>query len=108
MPELRSQTQTRPPLIPDETAHLFHVALRDVVRDSAVSMAELQACVVACVRALRDSGLGPAQMIVAMKACAKESARRYPVFVSEHELTNADFLMEQIVKWSIVEYYSDA
>ncbi len=108
MPEMRSPIQTQPSYIPDETARLFHVALHDVVRTSAVSMAELRECVRACVRSLRDSGIGPAQMIITMKACAKESARRYPVLLSEHELTNADFLMEQIVKWSIVEYYSDA
>jgi hypothetical protein len=108
MPELRSQTQTQPSFIPDETARLFHVALHDVVRDSAVSMAKLRDCVKACVRSLRDSEVGPAQMIITMKACAKQSARRYPVFLSEHELTNADFLMEQIVRWSIVEYYNDA
>ena len=108
MPETRSQTHTEPSYIPDETARLFHVALHDVVRTSAVSMAELRECVRACVRSLRDSGIGPAQMIITMKSCAKESARRYPVLLSEHELTNADFLMEQIVKWSIVEYYSDA
>ncbi|HYU52692.1 MAG TPA: hypothetical protein VEK37_07090 [Gemmatimonadaceae bacterium] len=105
---MRSPIQTQPSYIPDETARLFHVALHDVVRTSAVSMAELRECVRACVRSLRDSGIGPAQMIITMKACAKESARRYPVLLSEHELTNADFLMEQIVKWSIVEYYSDA
>jgi hypothetical protein len=108
MPEMRSLTQTQPSFIPDETARLFHVALHDVVRTSAVSMAELRECVGACIRSLRNSGIGPAQMIITMKACAKESARRYPVLLSEHELTNADFLMEQIVKWSIVEYYSDA
>lgn len=71
-------------------------------------MAELRECVGACVRSLRDSEVGPAQMIIAMKACARESVRRYPVVLSEHELTNADFLMEQIVKWSIIEYYNDA
>ena len=108
MPETRSQNQTRTSFIPDETARLFHVALHDVVRSSAVSMAELRECVGACVRSLRDSGIGPAQMIITMKACAKESARRYPVLLSEHELTNADFLMEQIVKWAIIEYYNDA
>jgi hypothetical protein len=108
MQELRSQTDTKPSFIPEETARLFHVALHAVVRDSAVSMAELRDCVGACVRSLRDSGVGPAQMIITMKACARESARRYPVLLSEHELTNADFLMEQIVRWSIVEYYSDA
>lgn len=108
MPEMRSQTQAQPSFIPDETARLFHVALHDVVRTSAVSMAELRECVAGCVRSLRNSGIGPAQMIITMKACARDSARRYPVVLSEHELTNADFLMEQIVKWSIIEYYNDA
>ena len=108
MPETRSRTHIQPSFIPDEMARLFHVALHDVVRTSAVSMAELRECVGACVRSLRDSGVGPAQMIIAMKACARESARRYPAVLSEHELTNADFLMEQIIKWSIIEYYNDA
>jgi hypothetical protein len=47
-------------------------------------------------------------MIITMKACAKEGNRRYPMVLNEHELSNADFLMEQIIKWSIVEYYKDA
>ena len=49
-----------------------------------------------------------AQMIITIKACAKEGSRRYPQILNEHELTNADFLMEQIIKWAIVEYYSEA
>lgn len=99
---------TTPSPIPDETARLFQVALHDVVRSSAVSMAELRACVKACVSTMRDSEVGPAQMIITMKACAKEGTRRYPQILNEHELTNADFLMDQIIKWAIVEYYSDA
>jgi len=43
-----------------------------------------------------------------MKACAKQSTTRYPTQLNEHELSNADFLMEQIIRWSIVEYYKDA
>ena len=99
---------TKPSPIPDETARLFQVALHDVVRSSALSMAELRECVKACVCFLRDSQIGPAQMIISMKACAKEGNRRYPMVLNEHELSNADFLMEQIIKWSIVEYYKDA
>jgi hypothetical protein len=99
---------TKPSPIPDETARLFQVALHDVVRSSAISMAELRECVKACVCFLRDSQIGPAQMIISMKACAKEGNRRYPMVLNEHELSNADFLMEQIIKWSIVEYYKDA
>lgn len=99
---------TKPSPIPDETARLFQVALHDVVRSSAVSMADLRACVKACVSTMRDTEVGPAQMIITMKACAKEGTRRYPQILNEHELTNADFLMDQIIKWAIVEYYSDA
>lgn len=99
---------TKPSPIPDETARLFQVALHDVVRSSALSMAELRECVKACVCSLRASDVGPAQMIISMKACAKEGNRRYPIVLNEHELSNADFLMEQIIKWSIVEYYKDA
>ncbi len=113
MAEMRSAaaakpTLTKPSPMPDETARLFQLALHDVVRSSAVSMAELRGCVNACAASLRDTNVGPAQMIITIKACAKEGTRRYPQILSEHELTNADFLMEQIIKWAIVEYYSAA
>jgi hypothetical protein len=99
---------TKPSPIPAETARLFQVALHDVVRSSALSMSELRECVKACVGTLRDTNVGPAQMIISMKACAKEGTRRYPQPLNEHELSNADFLMDQIIKWSIVEYYKNA
>ena len=71
-------------------------------------MSELRESVKACARALRESEVGPAQMIISMKACAREGNRRYPASRNEHELSNAEFLMEHIIKWSIVEYYSEA
>ena len=113
MADMHSAAATKPPPtkpspIPDETARNFQVALHDVVRSSALSMAELRECVRACVCTLKASDVGPAQMIISMKACAKEGNRRYPVVLNEHELSNADFLMEQIIKWSIVEYYKGA
>ena len=114
MPEMRSlqvRTQAARPLpspVPDETARLFHAALHDVIRSSAISMADLRECVKACARSLRESSIGPAQMIISMKACAREGNRRYPTALNEHELSNADFLMEHIIKWAIIEYYSDA
>jgi hypothetical protein len=108
MPEMRLAAATKPSPIPDETARLFQIALHDVVRSSALSMAELRECVKACVCSLRNSEVGPAQMIISMKACAKEGTRRYPTVLSEHEVSNAEFLMDQIIKWSIVEYYKDA
>src|SRR5215212_6600477 len=94
MPEIRP-LQARPPIpspLPDETARLFHVALHDVIRSSAVSMADLRECVKACARSLRESEVGPAQMIISMKACAREGNKRYPAALHEHELSNAEFL----------------
>src|SRR6476619_946104 len=101
MPEMRPATT---PLffsqIPDETARLFHLALHDVIRSSAISMADLRECVKACARSLKESNVGPAQMIISMKACAREGNKRYPAALNEHDLSNADFLMDQIIKWS--------
>jgi len=93
--------------IPDETALLFQAALQDVVRSSAISMADLRECVKACARSLRESEVGPAQMILSMKACARAGRNRGQAN-RERETGNADFLMEIIVKWAIIEYYRDA
>jgi hypothetical protein len=110
MPEMRPVPKTPPAAfsVPDETAHLLHVALHDVARHNAISMADLRECVKACARSLRESSVGPAQMIVSMKACAREAAKKYPAAGNGHDLSNADFLMEHIVKWAIIEYYSEA
>ena len=108
MPEMQSAQTTRPSPIPDEPARPFHVALHDAVRTSNVSMAELRECVKTCVCFLRNSDVGPAQMIISMRACAKDSSKRYPTILGEHELPHAEFLMEQIIRWSIIEYYKDA
>jgi hypothetical protein len=71
-------------------------------------MADLRECVKACARSLRESSVGPAQMIVSMKACAREGNKSQPVAGNGTELSNADFLMEHIVEWAIIEYYADA
>ena len=71
-------------------------------------MAELRDSVNACVRAVRQSGAGPAQMILCIKACAHAGTKRYPTTLREHDLSNADFMMDQIIKWAIIEYYNDA
>jgi hypothetical protein len=108
MPEMQSAAATKPFPVPDDTARQFQTALHEVVRSSGESMGELRECVKACVCSLKDSEIGPAQMIISMKACARESTHRYPSHLNEHELSNADFLMEQVIRWSIVEYYKDA
>jgi hypothetical protein len=100
--------QTQPFPLPSETSRQFGTALHDAVRGSLETMQELHECLKPCVAFLRDSGVGPAQMILTIKASAKESALRNHALGDELAVANASLLMDQIVKWAIVEYYSDA
>jgi hypothetical protein len=68
-------------------------------------MTELRSAVCDCVDALREAEVGPVQMILAMKACALDSAKRYSPSGDEIPASNVDLLLEQIVKWAIIEYY---
>ena len=88
-----------------ETTRHFDVALHDAVTSSIESMAELQDAVCDCVHALREADIGPVQMILAMKACAHDSAKRYHSDPDEFSPSNVDLLIDHIVRWSIVEYY---
>jgi hypothetical protein len=91
--------------ISSETTHHFDIALHDAVTSSVESMAELHDAVCECVRALRLGDVGPVQMILAMKACAHDSATRYHPEPDEFPASNVDLLIDHIVRWSIVEYY---
>ncbi len=68
-------------------------------------MTELRSAVCDCVNALRSADIGPVQMILAMKACALDSSRRYSPPGDEYPASDVDMLLEQIVKWAIIEYY---
>ena len=91
--------------ISHETKRHFDVALHSAISSSLQSMTELRSAVCDCVDALRDADIGPVQMILAMKACALDSARRYSPAGDEIPASNVDLLMEKIVKWAIIEYY---
>ena len=71
-------------------------------------MTRLRRCVAECVDNLRETGIGPVDMIITIKACAKESAARYHPVGDGDPKTCVDILMEQIVSWAIVEYYTDS
>jgi hypothetical protein len=105
---MQSAKQTLPFPLPTETSHQFGTALHDAVRGSITSMQELQKCLTPCVDYLREAGVGPVQMILSIKACTKESALRNFALGDEFAVANASMLMEQIVKWAIVEYYKNA
>ena len=89
---------------PETTRH-FDVALHDAVTTSIESMAELHDAVADCVKSLRQANVGPVQMILAMKACALDSASRYRPEHDESPASNVDLLIDHIVKWSIAESY---
>ena len=58
-----------------------------------------------CVTALKEGNVGAVDMILAMKSCAFDSAARYRPELDALPASNVNMLVEQIVKWSIVEYY---
>ena len=96
---------TLPFPMPSETTRPFGVALHEAVRNSLESMEELHECIVPCVHFLRNAGVGPAQMILTIKNCVRESALSRRALGHEFAVANADLLMDQIVKWAIIEYY---
>ena len=107
-PAKQPQKQTEPYPLPSETSRQFGNALHDAIRGSLETMQELRERLKPCVAYLRDSGVGPVQMILTIKASAKESALRNHARGDEFAVANANLLMEQIVKWAIVEYYRNA
>jgi hypothetical protein len=88
-----------------ETTRYFDIALHSAISSSIDSMENLHTAVCDCVGALRGAEVGPVQMILAMKACAIDSGRRYRPEGDEYPASNVDLLMDQIVKWAIAEYY---
>ena len=68
-------------------------------------MTELRVAVCDCVNDLRGADIGPVQMILAMKVCAFDSDKRYSPNGDDFPASNVDFLIDQIVRWAIVEYY---
>jgi hypothetical protein len=91
-----------------EASRDFGLALHDAISTSVASMDELHQCLTPCVDFLRDSGLGPVDMILSIKACARDHAKERQARGDEFAVANANILMEQIVKWAIIEYYRSA
>lgn len=98
--------KNRPFPIHIEASRGFAAALHDAVSTSVASMEELRQRLTPCVAFLKSSGLGPAEMILSIKACARDHAKERQAHGDEFAVANANTLMEQIVKWAIAEYYS--
>ena len=89
-----------------ETTRQFDIALHGAIVSSLESMTLLHSAVCDCVHALKAGDVGPVEMILAMKACASDSAGRYRPEFDERPLSNVNALMDLIVKWAIAEYYT--
>ena len=105
MPELQAQHIPALTSISTESTRNFDLALHVAAANSADSMTALRKCVCNCVENMKESGIGTVQMILTIKACAKGSALRYRPLGDEHPQSNVDLLMDEIVKWSIIEFY---
>jgi hypothetical protein len=103
--QLQAARETVASHLSRETTRHFDVALHSAAVSSIQSMEELRSAVGDCVTALRVGDVGPVEMILAMKACALDSAKRYSPAGDDHPASNVDMLLEQIVKWAISEYY---
>jgi hypothetical protein len=91
--------------ITKESASEFDVALHQAVRNSITSMNELKVCVGNCVQHLKQSEMGPVQVILTMKALVRESVKRYRPYGDEEPRSNTDIMTDYVVKWAIIEFY---
>jgi len=101
------QAQRTPALtsISAESTRNLDLALHVAAASSAQSMVTLRKCVCDCVNNMKASDLGAVQMILTIKACAKGSSVRYRPLGDEYPTSNIDLLLDEIVKWSIIEFY---
>jgi hypothetical protein len=108
MPQLQAQRTPALTSISSESTRNFDLALHVAAASSAESMTALRKCVCTCVDNMKESGVGAVQMILTIKACARGSARRYRPLGDEFPQSNVDLLLDEIVKWSIIEFYKTA
>ena len=81
------------------------IALENAVHRHLASMAALQVAVEACVTEMRGKGLPPEAMIITMKAFIRHTASSHPPPGNPASSWAADAYLEQIIKWSIAQYY---
>ena len=86
------------------TSDSFEDALRLAVRANAKSMEELHLAIALCVSGLRMEGMECEAALLTMKACVKHFARKHS-HTGSPEILYSGLLMDQIVRWSIVEFY---
>jgi hypothetical protein len=87
------------------TGDAFEVALREAVRENARTMAQLHATVTACVHSLRAEGMQCEAAMLTMKAFVKDLARRQSA-AGLPQIRYAEFMLDQVVRWCISDFYT--
>ncbi len=67
----------------------------------------LRTAVEACVRSLRTQGMSPEGTVITLKAFVRHTALGSPQPQRPRSVTAADFFMEDIVHWTILEYFRE-
>lgn len=81
-------------------------AMKHAFRTNQLSMDNLHVAIANCVRGLRADGMRCEAALLTMKACVRHLARKN-ARETESGIVYAYPLMDQIVRWSIDEFYRD-
>ena len=81
-------------------------AMKHALRTNQLSMDNLQVAIANCMRGLRAEGMRCEAALLTMKASVRHMARKH-ARESESGILYAYPLMDQIVRWSIDEFYRD-
>ena len=105
MPETPDEgTVDRTSLTPASTAAVAE-ALGKAAHRQLDSMKDLQRAIEACVAELRDRGVPPERMLIAIKALVRRTAVTNPPPGNAASSWAADGYLDDVVRWSIAEYY---
>ena len=84
----------------------FEEALRLAVRANARSMDQLKLTIRHCMDSLRGEGMQCEAALLTMKAYVRDVCLKHKRRGSS-DMLHSDYLMDQIVRWCITEYYAD-
>ena len=107
MPNIQRARKEEPFFLHPATADEFEQALRNAVRANARSMNDLHDTIGRCMKSLRGDGMECEAALLTMKAFIRELGLKHKRNGSS-EAPHSDLLMEQIVRWCIADFYSEA
>ena len=106
---LRTQPARReePFFLLASTGDDFEDALRLAVRANRHSMDQLQFSIRHCMDSLRGDGMQCEAALLTMKAFVKEVCLKHKQRGST-DMLHSDYLMDQVIRWCISEYYAES